>query len=1592
MTKILMRAAILIPVILFLFRGPVHGQLRQVYLDSDSANQINRISFFSPAEGYVAFTKWIGHTTDSGRTFTKVLITNTNVNYNGYSVNITFGFEIAGVKAFNANTLIAYGDYGLVPAILYSSNGGGNWTLVFLSQYSPGDFYGGITDMLFPMNDNIGFAIDADRILKTTNGGQNWSVIETSPNAFFNHLEGVDDNTVFAMSTGSQAGLVLRTTNGGAGWQSIAFPPVQGGVMTYSYFLNSTIGWMSLYDPNYNFYFYKTVNGGNSWTLQNNLVATPFSCTKMHFTDENTGYALVSPFEVYKTSNSGVLWEPLPRDNHFTYLGYTLIDMQFLSSTQWWAGGGHGYLELTTDGGGTPVPTPYFSFDTTHENVTGTVNLVNFSNPAYACKWFVNHALVSTSYNTSYSHQLSSFADTVTLVVTSGGISDSLTKYQYFAVPNLPVIGNFAPSAGGTGTLVTINGSGFSNVTAVSFGATAASSFTVLSDNVITAIVASGASGPVSVRDIHGSYALAGFTYLPAPSGPPPVISSILPAAAPVGSTITINGSRFGPVPAANMVFFGTIRATVQSASPTSIVCQVPAGASLAPVSVTNTANGLMATSPRPFNISFADSSNFTPGSFSEVFTLKYNEYTYPLTIQGKDLDGDGKPDLIAYTRFFADTISVYRNTSQPGSISFAPRVNAAVLPNGLSAGVFQVADIDGDGLPDIVANGASRIFRNTSSPGRISFASGVNVPGGGGSGLVVADFDNDGRNDIVSTNYTDGSLSLARNTGAPGVLAFGPVQYMRTGGNPNSITAGDIDGDGKSDLILYNTGNLSVLRNTSTMGNISFAAGINMAVPGHSAQGQNIVLADYDGDGVLDIVFVEDNNVCIFRNLSTPGNISFGPLINIPINIVGQGASLSNYGGGTTPDILVGDWIYSYFLLFRNNSKAGTISIDSAIQLSGAYSYSTDGADFDGDGKPDIATAYTNYNSISVLRNGVGTPQKFAVCAANPASSTITSDVSGSSYQWQRNSGGGFVNIADNDTVSGSSTSALSFIHTPSYWNGYKYRCLVGGMYSSVFGLEVDSLSSPGVMINTGDSVTCYGATASFTASDRMGGTAYSFNWMVNGQNTGSSGSQFTSRTLEDKNLVRVVLYYNNACGYHGDTSRAITMKVTELPDSVTISTPSLTPCSGVPVVFTANAVNPGSNPSYTWTVNRVVQPETGPVFTTSTLSPVAADDENLVQVTLNGSAACAFPAKPVSNTLIVRVTQTLTPDLSMFVPTRTICQGASLTFSATPGNLGNNPSFHWTINGVGVGPNYSVFTTDSLNDQDTVRCLAIGQQACITSDSASSQPIIITVTASTTPSVTVSSSDTVICPGSTVLFTAHPLNGGSSPTFQWQKNGAAIGGNGPSYSASGLADRDAISVVLTSNAACVSPVTATSSPIILTVVNPTIVIAGNTTVPPGNTVTFTATATGAGIGPGYQWQDSTATHGWQNISQGTSPTINYTPAASGDQLRCTLTGRTGCGATSNALSFTVSKSATDVRYYPNPVSSTLYIDNTDRTDAIASVSVMDASGKIYMTLDNLTAQTLIKVDVAGLPKGVYFVSVIRASGKRSHFSFVKF
>ena len=1683
--------------LILLCSNNIQAQMRQLYVDNIADNEIYKLSFYSPSEGYVAFRDWIGYTTDSGRTFTKKFITNSNVNFNGYSVNLTFGFGIKGVKAFNQNNILAYGDYGLIPAILYSTNGGTSYTLIYHSQFNSLYLTTGITDMIFPQNSSIGYAIDGDRILKTTNQGLSWATVYSSPNTCFDHLDAIDDNNVFALSDYNIADIlfpngrtfinnrILRTTNAGTNWQNVSLPV--GQVKNVSFF-TATKAWLSLNQD-----LYYTSNTGTNWTKKNNSTVTPFYAGKIKFINDSTGFALRGLFEIAKTTDSGKVWEPLPRDNNYTHLGYSHNDLQFLSATQVWAGGGHGFLEMSTNGGGTPLPKAYFQVDTLGVSATGIVNLINFSKPGYQYKWIVNNILVSTNYHTSYTHALSSQVDSIKLIVISGSLSDTLVQYQYFVVPNLPVITSFTPATGSTGTFVTITGSAFTAVTSVKFGGVAAASFTVLNDNVITATVANGATGTVSVTDNNGTFSLPGFTYYAPYPTSPPLITSLSPTSGPVGTTVTITGNNFGVAPANNTVYFGAAKATVTSASATQIICTVPAGANFERLSVLNKTTNQSGKSFKPFNVTFADSSNFTGHSFVDSLDI-FLPGPYIKDVAGKDIDGDGKPDLLCSYSLSKDSLAVFRNTYSGNNFSFAPRIIIGTIGQN-SSGTFKADDIDGDGKPDIVCASNSVgpttvIIRNTSTPGSISFENQVDIQSpSGASDVIISDLDNDGKNDIAIAGYNNSYVSVLRNTSVPGYFSFAEIQHNISGGNAVDLASGDIDGDGKNDLVSLNylngppvASNLSYFRNTSTTGNISFTAKTDITVPGISQNGRVIELADYDNDNKLDIIVMNNNNCTIYRNTSTVGNISFAPEITFTFPGIAQGGHVSNLNGDMKPDLLTGGFNFYYFALYRNLSVPGSIINEHDANISSSSTlYYSNSADFNLDGKLDLIISNSGANTVRIFKNAMGIPIPFELC--NGGSSLIVADLAGTSYQWQVDTGSGFTNLTNNGNISGVQSNTLNFVNIPISWHNYKFRCVVDTKLTSTFLMKIKPVLLPDVSISTVTNPSCYGYTVRFVATPlQSNGINTTYRWLVNGVFTFNYDFEFFANGLRTNDKVSCVIVDADSCwNNHYDTSNVITMTVLGEPNTVSISTPVTSVCLGMPVTFTATSVYTGAS-TYEWRVNgSTVSGATSSVFTTSALangntvdcvqwfssttcsaqsntitmsvgsgsvipaiaitatatticsgtsviftaaitnggtSPayqwqlngtnVGTNSNTFTSATLNNNdqvkciltsnAACATPNIVNSNIINMTVSASgVVPSVTISTANTTVCAGSNVTFTAIPAYGGSSPNYQWQVNSINAGTNSDIFITNSLTNGSVVKVIMTSNASCAILPTATSNALTINIS-SVIPSVNISASSNNICPGTNVTFTATPANGGTTPIYQWKKNGINTGTNSNTYSSTTLLTGDVISVSLTSNAACATPAVVSSNNIIMTVnaLTPaTISINGVTTVSMGASTVISAVAGNGGSAPVYLWQDSTNTHTWQNINGATASSINYSPSLTGNKLKCILTGNNPCIAnntvTSNILTFTVTPGFTSPTFYPNPVSTYLVVDGLRYRDSWEGVHIVTMSGAKVITVPDLTGLTRVVVNIKSLPPGIYICVLSSRFGYAEYYKFVK-
>jgi outer membrane protein assembly factor BamB len=467
-----------------------------------------------------------------------------------------------------------------------------------------------------------------------------------------------------------------------------------------------------------------------------------------------------------------------------------------------------------------------------------------------------------------------------------------------------------------------------------------------------------------------------------------PTITSFSPTSGPIGTTVAITGANFNPTPTNNVVYFGAVKAQVISSSRTLLTVTVPIGATYQPITITDITKGLTAYSAKPFIVTFPSSRIINTNSIASQV-----DFIAGLVVDGVvicDLDGDDKPDLVVWNPVDG-TISIFRNTSTSGSIttgSFAPAVN---FTTGNSPNKIAVGDIDGDGKPDLVVTNETSntvsIFRNTSTPGSIttsSFAPKVDFTTGTVPICVaIADLDGDGKPDLVVANNMS-TISIFRNTSISGSITASSfaskVDLIMTGAYPIRVVISDIDGDGKPDLVTEDFSNktFSVSRNLCSTGTISFAPKVDFTT---GVDPKDIALGDIDGDGIPDVVVtnVNDNTVSAFRNTSVSGSItasSFAPGVRFTTGNCPNNVAIGDVDGDGKPDLVIAN-VFGYTVsVLKNTSISGSItasSFASKVDITtspGSTPYYVSVGDVDGDGRPDIVVANSSNHSISILRN----------------------------------------------------------------------------------------------------------------------------------------------------------------------------------------------------------------------------------------------------------------------------------------------------------------------------------------------------------------------------------------------------------------------------------------------------------------------------------------------------------------------------------------------------------------------------------------------------------------------------------------------
>ncbi len=394
---------------------------------------------------------------------------------------------------------------------------------------------------------------------------------------------------------------------------------------------------------------------------------------------------------------------------------------------------------------------------------------------------------------------------------------------------------------------------------------------------------------------------------------------------------------------------------------------------------------------------------------------VSYNTGANPRSILIADFNNDGKADL-AIGNFADGTVSI-RLGNGDGTFQTQLIANAGASVQSIAAG-----DFNGDGKTDLaIANSGLDVNGNTVTAGSISiilgngngtFQSPTTLTAGNNPVAIVAvDLNNDTRTDLIVTdlNSSDVSAFLGNGNGT-----FQAVIKTNAGASPSAIVTGDFNGDGKQDVAVSNQSSATV---TVLLGN--GAGSFTAETPAPTGNGPDgLALGDFNGDGRIDLattdftgagisVFIAQSSTSSVTLAASTNPSVYGRSVTFTATVTPSNAtgSVAFYDG---PSVLGTAALVSGQAVFATSSLPSGVNYLKARYLGNsllpvstsstltqtvnavpgrsfpstqiAHTGSSDArhlvtADFNRDGKPDVAVAnFTGGNVSVLLGNGDGT------------------------------------------------------------------------------------------------------------------------------------------------------------------------------------------------------------------------------------------------------------------------------------------------------------------------------------------------------------------------------------------------------------------------------------------------------------------------------------------------------------------------------------------------------------------------------------------------------------------------------------------
>lgn len=512
-----------------------------------------------------------------------------------------------------------------------------------------------------------------------------------------------------------------------------------------------------------------------------------------------------------------------------------------------------------------------------------------------------------------------------------------------------------------------------------------------------------------------------------------------------------------------------------------------------------------------------------------------------PYCIETCDFNNDGLLDLVSGS-IQNKMISIYFGVGQ-GVFTATP----TQYTTGGSPYSITCKDFNADGNIDLAMAIPPYLAKvwfgdgNGAFPQRLSLSTGY-CP----VSITSGDFDGDNKLDLATANCQGaglpvGDISVFLNTGS-GTFASA-IQYT-TQGSPYYITCGDLNFDGKADIVSSQTlaDKISVF---IASGSGSFLAATTLSITDHPSR---LEIGDFNNDTKPDVMVAKyySSSIALYSgdglgNLQQP--------YYIPCNPAPSDLTYGDFDLDNIPDVVVANYYVTYGVIsFLKGMGSGNYAPPKSFTISTSAHSLTKG-DFNGDGLMDIASA--NYlhdysqNDISVLLNK---PFIFSVQVSPPSiciGDSMSLNINGiNSYTWANNySNGSWITPTVSTVYSVSATNTLGCISDKT--------------------IAVNVFVNPTVSISSSTGTVCAGQPVNLYSNG-----ANSYQWSCNCNSNLCTVNPTVSSTY-------TVVGVNGPCP---TDTKTVQIMVNTLPN-IQVSTSAYTVCQGsTPTVSVGGAV------SYTW------------------------------------------------------------------------------------------------------------------------------------------------------------------------------------------------------------------------------------------------------------------------------------------------------------------------------------------------------------------------------------------------------------------------